>query len=124
MNGIVVAPFALGTRHAAEFGRPDDERVVEHAAGLQILDQGRGRLIHAGPHVAVVLGDVFVAVPVAARKAVVGAAPNLHEPHAPLQQPAGEQAIAAKILGHFLVQAVAFAASPRSRAKCRAPPAR
>ena len=82
-------------------------RVVQHAAGLQVIDQGGGRPVHAGPHVAMVFGDVFVTIPVAARKAIVGAAPNLHEADAPFQQPAGKQAIAAEIFGHFLVEPVA-----------------
>ncbi len=39
---VVVAAVALGHGRAAEFAAPDDERVVEHAALLQILDQGGG----------------------------------------------------------------------------------
>ena len=38
----MVAAVALGHRRAAEFAAPDDERVVEHAALLQVVDQ-RGR---------------------------------------------------------------------------------
>ena len=59
-------------------------------------------------HVAVIFREVFVAVPVAARKAVVGAAPDLHEPHAPLQQPPGDQAVGPKVLGDWFVEAVQF----------------
>src|SRR4051812_22554782 len=47
--GMVVAPEriqTLGRWSAPEFGVPDDERIVEHAALLQVFDQGRRRLIH------------------------------------------------------------------------------
>ena len=66
-------------------------------------------------HVAVVAGEVLVRVPVAAREAVVGAAPDLHEPHAALQQPPGDQAVAAEVLGDRLVQAVERLRRRRSR---------
>ena len=66
-------------------------------------------------HVAVVAGDVLVGVPVAAREAVVGAAPDLHEPHAALQQPPGDQAVAAEVRGDRLVQAVELLRRRRSR---------
>ena len=47
---VVVAPafglidVALGHRRAAEFAAPDDERVVEHAALLEVGDQRGARL--------------------------------------------------------------------------------
>ena len=37
--------FALDHRRAPEFAAPDDERVVEQAALLEILDQRRAGLI-------------------------------------------------------------------------------
>ena len=121
----MIAPLgSLAARHAAELGRPDHDRVVEQAAGLQVLDQRRGRLVHAAAHVAVVAGEVFVAVPVAPRKAVVGAAPDLHEPHAPLEQPPGDQAVAAEVLGDLLVEPVQLARRLGLAATGRAPPAR
>ena len=42
---VVIAAVALGHRRAAELAAPDDQRVVEHAALLQISDQRRSRLI-------------------------------------------------------------------------------
>ena len=65
---------------------------------LQVLEKSGRRAVHARAHVAVVAGDVLVRVPVAAREAVVGPAPDLHEAHAALQQPPGDQAIAAEVL--------------------------
>src|SRR4051812_45986258 len=59
--GIVVAAFAsLRAWHAAELRGPVDDRLFEQAAGLQILEEAGDRLVHAMPHVAVVLGDVLV----------------------------------------------------------------
>ena len=68
------------------------------------------------PIVAVVAGDVFVRVPVAAREAVVGAAPDLDEPDAALEQPAGDQAVAAEVFGDRLVEAVERLGSRATRA--------
>ena len=48
-GGVVVTAVALfGHRGAAEFAAPDDERVLEQAAGLEVLDQPGDRLIHRG----------------------------------------------------------------------------
>ena len=105
-TGCDRGPSALAARHAAELGRPDDDRIVEQPRGLQILEQGGGRAVHAACPSAVVAGEVLVRVPVAARKAVVGAAPDLHEAHAAFEQSAGDQAIAAEVFGHRLVEAV------------------
>ncbi len=57
-------------------------------------------------HLAVISGNVFVAVPIAPWKAVVGSAPQLHETHAALQQPPSDQAVAAKVLRRLFVDAV------------------
>ena len=45
--GMMVAAVAAALHHrrAAKFAAPDDQRVLEHAALLQILDQRRARLI-------------------------------------------------------------------------------
>ena len=43
---VVVAPGALAHRRAAELAAPNDQRVVQHAALLEILDQsGRGLVV-------------------------------------------------------------------------------
>ena len=54
---------------------------------------------HAQGQRAVVAVDVLVRVPVPPGEAVVVAAPDLHEPDAPLEQAAGGQALAAEVLG-------------------------
>ena len=66
---------------------------------LEVLDEGRGAAGHAKGERAVVAVDVLVRIPVPAREAVVVAAPDLHEPHAPLEQAAGGQALAAEVIG-------------------------
>ena len=45
----------------------------------------------------VIAAEVFVAVPVAAREAVVRAGPDLDEAHAALEQSAGDQAVSAEV---------------------------
>lgn len=45
---VVVAAFAaLGRWHATEFGGPEDEGVVKHAALFEVLDQSGGSDGHA-----------------------------------------------------------------------------
>src|SRR5262245_21437856 len=48
---------------AAEFASPDDERVVEHAALLEILEQGADRLVALPSEAAMIDFDVVVIVP-------------------------------------------------------------
>src|SRR5207245_2725393 len=104
---VVVAPLAaLGTRHAPELRGPEDDSVVEQPARFEILDQGGGGLVHALAHLAVVLGEVFVRVPVPAWEAVVGPAPELNEAHPSFEQPASDQAVAAEVFGDLLIEAV------------------
>ena len=62
--------------------------LISAAAGLSMLRA----------HFEVILGEVFVAVPVAARETVVRAAPDLHETHAAFEQAPGNQAIACRNL--------------------------
>jgi hypothetical protein len=42
---VVIAAVALGHRGAAEFAAPDDEGVFEHAALLEVGEQGGGALV-------------------------------------------------------------------------------
>ena len=93
-------------RTAAEFGRPDDERVVEHAAVFEILDERRDGAVHRRCLRVVVLPHVLVAVPVDPRAAERTAVEELNEPHAALKQPAGHQAIAGKTLVCRVVDAI------------------
>ena len=82
---VVAAVAPLRHRRAAELAGPDDQRVVEHAALLQVGDQR-----HAGP--VDLLGlerDAFLHAAVMVPVLVV----KLDEAHAALGQPAGEQAI-------------------------------
>ena len=79
---VVVGEPALGVDGAAEFAAPDDQRVVEHAALFEVLHQAIqawSTSLHWGEPAA----DVRVGVPII----VI----DLHEAHAALDQPAGEQ---------------------------------
>ena len=82
---VMVAAVALGHRRPAELAAPDHQRLVEHAALLQVLDQRGRALIDLRGRPLDVLLDAAVMVPVA----VV----ELDEPHAALGQPPGQQAV-------------------------------
>ena len=105
--GVVVAAGPLGVlggRLAAELAAPDDQRLVEQAALLQVLEQAGDRLVGVAGVLGVVGDHVGVGVPVVV---VVGAAGvDLDEPHAALDQPPGQQALAAEVGGLGLVDAV------------------
>ena len=79
----------LAHRRAAELAAPDHQRVVEQAAPLQILDEGGAGLIDLAADFldGAVRGSSGAAVMVP-----VGV-DELHEAHAALDQPAGQQAV-------------------------------
>lgn len=95
--GVVVAAgaVALEERHAAEFGGPDDEGVVEHAALFEVGDEGGGGLVHdLGLHGVGVL-NVGVTVPVgdAVSSRGVGAVEELDDADAFFEEAPGEDAV-------------------------------
>ena len=79
-----LAPSEVG--RAAELAAPDDQRLVEQAAGLQVRQQRGDRTVALLGMVAV-LGDVGVVVP-----GLVVAVIDLDDPDAALDQAAGDQA--------------------------------
>ena len=85
--GVMVAAVvaALHHRRAAEFAAPDDERVVEQPALLQIRDQRGAGLVGVLAVLLEILDEVAVLVPRLVEE--------LHEADAALDQPAGEQAV-------------------------------
>src|SRR6185503_6719475 len=104
---IVVATLAaLAAGHPAKFGRPQNDRVVQHPTHFQILDERRRWFLHAGGHVEMISSEIVVAVPVTPRETVVSPAPGLHETNAPFEQPASDQTAPAKILSDLLIQSV------------------
>ena len=65
---VVVATISLfGHRGAAELAPPDDERLVEQAAPLEILEQPSHGQIHRPTVFGVILFDVVVGVPLRPR---------------------------------------------------------
>ena len=78
---------AVGRRRPPELAAPDDERVLEHVAVFEVGEQRMQRLVAFGCQFAMPLVVHVVRVP-----AVV---PDLHEPHATLDQAAGQQQLAA-----------------------------
>src|SRR5436309_14203907 len=83
---IMVASFlALAARHPAKFTGPHDDGIIQEPMRFKIGEKGGGGFLHAGAHFTVVLFQVFVRIPVAARDGIVGAAPKLDEPDTPLE---------------------------------------
>ena len=69
---VVVSPLAaLTSWHATEFSCPQDDRVVEQPALVEVLNEGRRPASHPGGQRPVVARDVFVGIPVAPWKTVV-----------------------------------------------------
>ena len=101
---VVIAPLAsLRAGHAAKFGGPEHNGVIQQAGALEIGNQcGRGPG-HTGGQGAVVAADILMAIPVASRETVVTTGPDLHKSHTPLQQAPGHQALAAHGVGLFQV---------------------
>ena len=100
---VVVAPESpatLGGGLAPELGGADDKGFVEQAVGLEVLQQGGGSAVKDASPVAMVAGQVLVAVPVGANLAgggIFGSTKNLHETHAAFGQAAGQQTLATKV---------------------------
>ena len=83
---VMVAPIALGHWSAAKLSAPDHQGAVEKTASLEVLDEGCGGLVDEVDRRGDALFDAVVMVP----------APmvDLHETHTPLNEAAGQQAVA------------------------------
>ena len=88
---MVAAVVSFRGRRAAELAAPEDQRVLEQAACLQVLEQARDRPIDFECVAGDALLEPTVLVPLVAVR-------DLHEPHAALGEPAGHQALAAEVL--------------------------
>src|SRR3982751_659301 len=71
---------------ATKLATPDDECILQHAPLFQILEQGADGLVGFAGETSVAFFQIIVTVP---RLAVT--VPDLNEPHAPFDQPAGNQ---------------------------------
>ena len=90
LAGVRAGRRQLDRRRAAELAAPDDQRVVEQPALLQVREQAPrwpGRTAPARRRWLTL--EVVVAVP-----RLTGAVPDLHEAHAALEQPPGDAAAA------------------------------
>ncbi len=105
--GVVVAAEAsLGDGHAAEFAVPDDEGIVEHAAGFEVGEQPGDGGVGGGGVAGVVCADVFVSVPGVEVLVAEAAVLKLDEADAAFDEAAGHEALAAEGFGVALVEAV------------------
>ena len=82
--GMVVAPviflgqLALAINRPPKLAAPDDQRFVQQAALLEVLDQGGGRLVNVPCLVRQVFGQVAVLIPTAMK--------DLGQPYTALHQ--------------------------------------
>ena len=88
---VVPAVVLLDVGGASELAAPDDEGLVEHPAFLEILQEGGEGLVDAGAVLGEVLAEAVVLVPVAGT--------HFDEAHAGLGEAAGEEALAAEVVG-------------------------
>src|SRR5207248_9155534 len=86
-TGVVMVATVASLAHgrSAEFAGPDDERVVEHPALLEVRDQRHAGQVNFLGFVRDAVLDAAVVVPVLVIK--------LDEAHAALGQTAGQQAV-------------------------------
>jgi hypothetical protein len=89
---------------AAELAAAHHQRVLQHAATLQVAQQARDRHVHGGGVVAVAVVQVLVLVPEVAE--LPRRVHHRNVPHTPLGEPAGEQAGPAEVVGFRLADAV------------------
>ena len=78
---VMIPSVALSHGGASEFSAPDNERIVEHAPLLEVLDEGGGALVNPFGHSGDRVLDPAVVIPSAVVK--------MNEAHAALGQPSG-----------------------------------
>ena len=105
--GVVIPPrlpLPLAERHPPELPAPDHEGAFEQAALLEVGQQRGDRLIHLARMLPVVGLDALVRIP--GLFEMPAPRVQLHKPHSPLHQPAGDQAVPPKLVGRSLPHAV------------------
>ena len=94
----------LGRRLTAKLTAPDDERLIEQPASIEVFQQRRDRPVGVAGMKLVVFHQITMGIPVVV---VVGAAGvELNKPHAPLHKATGQQAPLAKVGSAGVFQAV------------------
>src|ERR1051325_522446 len=101
---VVASSAALAEGHPPKLGGPNHERILEKAPRLEVFDQSSGWFVHCAGDEGKFPVDVSMAVPIA--RCAGHAAPDLDKADTAFEQTAGGEAIAAKVFGRFVVQAV------------------
>src|SRR5262245_61561350 len=100
---MMVPAIALGARRTAKLGAPDDQRLVQQAALLEVLQETRNGPIHLGREGPVVLANARVRVPGTAAAAAVE---DLDKADAALHQAPRRQTKPGERTGDVLVEAI------------------
>jgi len=99
---MVTAFTCLGTGHATELRCPVDNGILQQTTLLEVLNEACSSSGHAEGKGWMVASHVLVTVPVSPRETIVVATPYLDESDTALDEPAGDEALAAKVLGLLL----------------------
>ena len=97
-GGLAGTIVLLGVGRAAEFASPEDERVFEQTAGLEIGEQAGDGFVADGALIAETLVDLPVMIPSVKR--------DLDKSHSSLRQSAGKQTLPAEGIGRLFPNAV------------------
>src|SRR5687767_1576046 len=97
------ALFTIDARGATEFGRPDNECVVEHAAEFQVAEKSGDRLIDAA-RVTRMLSHVAMLIPIVAG----GSVDEFDETNAAFDEPATNETLPAEAVGLTALHSVEF----------------
>ena len=99
---IVIAPLsALGRRHPAKFSRPQNDRVVQQPALLQVLNQRRRAPRESHRQRPMIPAHILMRVPIPPGKTVVVAGPDLDKADAAFDQPPSNQALPPEVIHFF-----------------------
>ena len=117
---VVIAPLAhlvsggLGEGGTAKLGGESDERIIEHAAAAQVLEQRGHGLVDTLRLAGMVTDHVLMAIPAGTRLAAKRTARvELNEANAALEQPARQDAVARETPRLLALEAVFVGNLPR-----------
>src|SRR5262249_51594531 len=101
---VIAAVAALRAWRSAKLGAPDDNRFIQQAAALQVLEQGRDGLIDLSAKPAMPIAQVAMRVPGAC--AAVAAMEDLHKAHVAFDHAPRGKAHLPKEASYFAVQTI------------------
>src|SRR4051812_417240 len=99
---------ALRRRAASEFRAPHQQRILQHPALLQVLDQSSDRLIQRRRLRVMILLQILMPIPIDAWTAECPAIDDLHKTHPTFQKPSRHQTISAEPFISIIAEPIHF----------------